>query len=504
MKTRNAYTTAIILVLGILVLLNFVSDEFFVRLDLTEDNRYTLSKATHDILKNLEEPVTVKAYFSEELPPDIARARREFKELLVEYSNLSGGNVVYEFISPNEDETKENEAMQEGIQPVVISVREKDEMKQQKAYLGAVIKKGDKKEVIPFVQPGGAVEYALSTSIKKISVSEKPSIGFLQGHGEPSTGMLFQANAALEVLYEVEEIQLNDTVPIPEKYKTIAIIAPKDSFPYTHLQRLDEFLARGGNLLIAINRVTADFQNLYGSAVNTGLESWLPGKGITVEESFIIDTRCGAVTVQQQQGFFRFATNVNFPFLPVIQKFADHPVTKGLEQVVLQFASPLAFSGDSSLKFSPLAFTSDKSGSQRAPLYMEIQKRWVETDFPVKNLPVAAVVQGRMGGDKQARLIVISDGDFAINGEQGKGQNLQPDNVSLLVNSIDWLSDDTGLIDLRTKGISARPLEQIEDGTKTLLKYTNFLSPIILIIVYGIFRMQIKRNQMVRRMQEKY
>ncbi len=73
-----------------------------------------------------------------------------------------------------------------------------------------------------------------------------------------------------------------------------------------------------------------------------------------------------------------------------------------------------------------------------------------------------------------------------------------------MVNSIDFLSDDTGLIDLRTKGVTSRPLDQVEDGKKAFLKWLNFLLPIVLILVYGIFRMQQKRNLRVKRMEQGY
>ncbi|MBT8382536.1 MAG: hypothetical protein KJO59_09285, partial [Ignavibacteria bacterium] len=89
----------------------------------------------------------------------------------------------------------------------------------------------------------------------------------------------------------------------------------------------------------------------------------------------------------------------------------------------------------------------------------------------------------------------FSDGDFAVNGEGQQAQQLQKDNISLMANAIDWLSDDTGLIELRTKGVTSRPLDaSLEDGTKSLLKYLNFLLPIILIIIYGVFRFQLKRK----------
>lgn len=503
MRSKSKVITTILLMLGILVMINVLADEYFMRLDFTEDKRYTLSQATRDILQELEEPVTVKAYFSEDLPPDIAKTRQDFRDLLIEYNNVSDDMVVYEFINPNENEEVENEAMQNGISPVLVNVREKDQVSQKKAYLGALVQMGERQEIIPFIQPGAAMEYALSTSIKKLSVIDKPSIAVLQGHGEPSIFDLPQVNNELSVLYSMENLTLTDTATIPTKFKTIAIIAPTDSFPENHLQQLDEFLARGGNLFIAFNRVEGNLQNAFGQEVTTGLESWLEEKGLQVPASFVVDAECGAVTVQQQQGFFNFNTNVSFPYLPIISQFAEHPITEGLEAVILPFSSPITYAGKDTtgnLKFTPIASTSELSGTVPAPTYFDINKEWTENDFPQSNLTVGAVLEGNIQGNTPSKMVVIADGNFAT---QGGGQG-QSDNVSLLVNSVDWLSDDTGLIELRTKGVTSRPLEQLEEGTKTTLKYLNFLLPIMLVVGYGILRFQMKRNLRVKRMEESY
>lgn len=146
-------TTYILIVIGILVLVNILSDNLFLRLDLTADKQYTLSNATKDIVRNLEEPVTVTAYFSNDVPVQMAKTKRDFKELLVEYSNLSKGMVVYEFVDPSANEMSEQEAIAAGIQPVIATVREKNQAKQQKVYLGAVISMGESSEVIPFIAP---------------------------------------------------------------------------------------------------------------------------------------------------------------------------------------------------------------------------------------------------------------------------------------------------------------------------------------------------------------
>lgn len=503
MKLSNVYLT-ILLIVGIAVVVNLFSNQFFFRFDFTEDKQYTLSKATKNILKELQEPVTVRAYFSEDLPPDISKVKRDFQEMLIEYENLSDGLVVYEFLNPNQDEATESEAMQNGIQPVMINIREKDQMKQQKAYLGALIQLGEQKESIPFLQPGSAMEYALSTAIKKLSVNEKPGVALIQGHGEPGIYEMQQVYSNLDVLYSFESLTLTDTASIPDRFKTIALVRPTDSIPLSHFQKIDEFLARGGRLFVAMNRVKGDFSTAYGTAVTTGLETWLRNKGIEVEDNFITDVNCGSVTVQQQQGFFTISRNIQFPYLPIINNFRKHPITQGLEAIILQFASTIRFIGDSTKTFTPLAMTSEKSGSFRTPQYFNIQKEWTENDFPLSHQVIAASLEGNLGGGKPTKMVIVSDGDFAINGPRGQSQQLQPDNVSLMVNSIDWLSDDTGLIELRTKGIVYRPIDQLEDDTKTLLKLLNFLLPLLLVILYGVFRMQRNRMVRIKRLEESY
>ena len=494
---------SILLIAGILLLINVLSNQYFFRMDLTEDKQYTLSNATKDILKGLEDPVTVKAYFSEDLPPDIARTKREFREMLTEYANISKGMVDYEFVDPSSTPELEQEALQAGVRPVMINVREKDQSKQQKAFLGAVLNMGESKDVIPFMQPGTAMEYALSTSIKKLSVADKPSVGIIQGHGEPPLSELSQVFTELSILYSVENVDLNTEEQIPDRFKTIALLRPTDSIPPAHFQKLDNYLARGGNLFVGVNAVDGNLQNAQGTAITTGLETWLKDKGIEVENNFLVDANCGNVSVQQRQGFFTINTPIQFPFLPVIKSFPEHPINKGLEQVILPFASPIRYVGGDNASFTSIATSSSKAGIVKAPTYFDVtNKKWNDSDFPLSNLDVAGVLEGSIVGDVPSKIVVIGDGDFPITGQQGRGQG--KNNISLMVNGIDWLSDDTGLIELRTKGVATRPIEDLEEGKRSMLKYLNFGLPIVLIIIYGIFRSQRNKNRRLKRMQESY
>jgi ABC-type uncharacterized transport system involved in gliding motility auxiliary subunit len=344
------------------------------------------------------------------------------------------------------------------------------------------------------------MEYSLSSSIKKLSVIDKPVIGFLQGHGEPPLQAFSQVLASLNILYRAESVTLNDSTPLLEKYETVVLVAPTDSFPRSHLSQLTQFIEQGNNLVVAIDRVVGDLGSATGREQTTGLESWLEKMGIRIEGNFMVDENCAPVTVTQQQGMFTLSTNVNFPFIPVFSTFADHPITTGLEAVLMQFPSSMIFVGDSSDRFVPLVFSSNRSGTQRAPAFFDIQRRWGDADFPLSGLVAgAALVKNNQG-----RLVVFADGDFPVNGIGQQARQIQPDNASLLVNAIDWLSDDTGLIELRTRGVSSRPLDQIEDGTKRFLKYFNFLLPILLIILYGVYRSQRNRSIKIRRMEDRY
>ncbi len=502
MKNKKSITTQILLIIAVLVVVNILSEQFFFRLDFTADQRYTLSKATKDILKQLDEPVTVTAYFTEDLPPDLAVTKRDFKDLLVEYASLSDGKVLYEFIDPATDQALEQKAFQAGIQPVLVSTREKDEATQKKVFMGALMQMGTETEVIPFMQPGAAMEYTVSTSIKKLSVTDKPLVGVLQGHGEPSLNSMGQVMQSLLVLYTVEPVNLNDSTANLSKYKTVAIVGPRDTIPKFHLMLLDDYLSKGGNLFIAMDRVDGDLSTVQGKSIETGLETWLSNKGLVVENNFVVDASCGSVSVRQ--GNFPFPVQMRFPYLPMIVNFEDHPVTKGLEQVLLPFASSIVYTGDTTIHFEAIAKTSEKSGTLSAPLYFDINKKWNDNDLPLSNIAVGAALRGNIVGNVESGIVLFSDGQFPVNGEGQRAQQISEDNVSLMVNSIDWLSDDTGLIDLRTKGVTSRPLDQVEDGKKMLLKWMNFLLPIILIIIYGIIRMQRTRNLRVKRMEEGY
>ena len=490
-----------VLFAAIFVVLNLLAYQAYFRLDFTADKRYTLSKTTKENLKNLDDVITITAYFSEDLPAAISSIQQDFQDLLTEYRSASGGQIVYEFINPNESDEEEAKAQQQGIQPVIINVRERDQTNQKRAYVGAVLKKGTEQDVIPVIQPGAAMEYNLTKSIKKLSTVNKPKIGLLQGHGEGSLQQFAQAQQELSSLYDVDTLTL-DRENAWADFKTIAILAPKDSFPSSHLVQLDQFLATGGNLLLGLNAVGGEFNQPSWGAITTGVESWVAKYGINVEAAFITDVQSNSITVQRQQGFFTINQQIEFPYFPILTNYEDHPITVGLEAINLIFASPVSFTApDSSINGGILATSSEKSGKVFPPVSVDINKQWTELDFTYGKQALAAYAHGKMGGDAESKIVVFGDGDFPLNLQ---GQVL-PNNINLLANAIDWLTDDTGLIELRTSGVDNRLIEkQLSDGEKTTFKYLVFLLPILLVLVVRVVRLQARRRRRVQWLEANY
>ncbi len=491
---------SILLVVGIVAIVFLLSRQYFFRLDLTEDKEFTMSKATKNILHSLDENVNVKAYFSDKLPADFERVKTDFQNMLIEYNNISKGKVNYQFINPGLNQQTEQEAAQNGIQPLLINVREKDEASQKKAYMGAVVEYGDQKEVIPFINGQSPMEYDLTTAIKKISVKDKPSLGFLQGNGEPQLSQMPQVVKDLSVIYTVENVDLSKDAAVNDRIKAILIVNPKDSIPADQFKKLDDYLAKGGKIIAAVNAVDGDFSTATGSAVKNNILQWLASHGVTIEPNFVVDASCGKVSVQQRFGNFSIPTQISFPYLPLIKSFSDHPATTGIEAVLFQFASPIRFkSTDGSSVFTTLITSSNKAGVINAPLQFDVQKQWTQADFPLSNIPLGGVVEG-MPGNPDGKLVVFSDGDFIVSQEG----NLNPDNVNLMLNTVEWLVDKSGLAELRDKGIVYRPIKDLEEGKRTFTKYFNFLFPLALVIAVGIWRSQRTRRKRHMLMEEKY
>jgi len=512
LKNRTEANIQLLLVVGILVTANILAEELVIRFDLTENNRYTLSEASRDIAESLNDPVTISAYFSDDLPPQLAQAEDEFRNFLEEFRAYSGGNLEYEFINPNENEQTETEAQQAGIRPVMIDVRERDQISQKRAYLGAVFRYGDKQEVVPFIRPGTSLEYTIASTVKRLTVETKPKIGLVQGHGEPARNEMGEVMGELAQMYTIVELGGLDTAAVPADIEVLLVVKPEQQYNQDELVAIDQYIMSGGKALFAINRVRSDLQRGFATPFETGIEQLLASYRLPVNADLVRDAQASAIQVQQRQGGFTLVNQVQYPYIPLVSNFGSHPISEGLETVVFQFVSSIDTTMvDSVQSFTLLTRSSNQAGRASGRFNLNPMQEWDRSSFTETNIPLGGVIEGTFSSgfadndtvdvplkkSRETSIVVFGDGDFPVNGSGQQQQRLPEDNINLFVNTVDWLADDTGLIELRTKGITNRPLENIEEGTKTFLKYLNVFLPVLGVLGYGFYRY--RRRQARRR-----
>jgi gliding-associated putative ABC transporter substrate-binding component GldG len=499
MKKQKTQTLVRIgLVLGILVVLNFISIRLFGRLDLTSQGVYTLSDASKKLVGSLDDRVTVKAYFTEDLPAPYNNNRRSVLDILNDYKAYSKGNLQYEFINP-QGEKGEQDAQQQGISPVQVQVVNEDKLEVKRGYLGLVLLYEDKKEVLPVVQNLSSLEYDISSALKRLTSKAKKKIGYTTGHGETEISAMRQVYQAEAQQYDLTPVDLSKGEPVPSDISALLVIAPQSRFQDSAQYQIDQYLMRGGKVAFLLNRVNANLQMRMGQPVDLGLDEMLQQYGVRVNPDLIRDAQCANISVMQQQGGFTFQSQVPFPYIPVASNFnKNNPIVKDLQGVILHFVSSLDTSGAASkgLRSEVLIRSSKHSGRQTGMFMIDPFQRYTMADLAEDGIPLASIVEGSFKSffvgkqpaatataSPDTRIIVVGDGDFMKDEMLGNRGNL-----TFFANIIDYLADDAGLITIRSKNVATPPLDQVSDGTKRALKYTNLIGPPVLIIAYGLFR----------------
>lgn len=496
---KNHILKSTLLIAAILIVINLVSNTLYFRLDLTEDGRYTLSSTTKKILKDIDEPVTVKAYFSENLPPQLISGKNMFRDLLVEYADLSDGLLAYEFIDPASSDELSKEVQQQGIQPISINVRQKNKVEQQISYMGVIIEYGTKREVIPYININGSLEYYLSSSIKKLTIRQKKKLAVLDTETAVSKEDFKRVNAELSMLYKVERLPLAElTADKLKDYAALMILSPKDTLLPQTKQDIQSYYNQGGNIFAAIDAVDLDTKTYRGIRQNETWYDLFKTMGIEISPNYVMDERCNTIQVQATQGVFNYTTQIPFPYFPKLTNFSSHPICQGVEQISMTYPSELKAINDTSYVFTPLVMTSNRSRIEANIYQLDPQRQWTTQDFQKKNLVVAAAVESKKTNSK---MVLFTDSEFLKSNRRGQ---IAPDHLAIVANSMDWVADDTGLVALRGRGISSRPIDQLEEGTQTLLQYLNFLGPILLAILFGLFRYQNNKTRRLKRMSYRY
>jgi gliding-associated putative ABC transporter substrate-binding component GldG len=481
-----------VLLFVVLFLLNGISRNWFFRLDLTDNDMFSLSSSSELVVKQVDDLLTMKVYFSDDLPGEYANNRRYLQDILEEYEAIADGNISFEFFRPEDDKDIEQEAQKAGVMPVQMQVVENDKMEIKRVLMGMVIQYEDKKEVLPVIQTTTGLEYEITSKIKKLVETNKPTVGIVQVEGEASQYQNIEN--LLGQRYTVKPVNLSETIPI--EITAILMGGVSDSLSTEAYTNLSTFLDRGGNLLLAQGRIKTNIQIQQAFPIQSNIFDLIDDYGFTIEPNLVIDKICGRVNVQQQMGPIRMNVPMEYPLLPVIHSFnTNEAIVAGLEQIQLIFASEIKQDSASmgNVNYVPLLFTSKQSGEMRGNFNLNPdpkQNPFIRM-FNQSDKVLSARSEKVNESGLMSQVVLVGDSDFMA--DQGGGRS--PENQIFIMNSVDYLIGDRDLIALRSREITSRPLEEVSDDAKKTWKSLNIILPSFLIVGFGLIRMRQQKRR---------
>ncbi len=470
----------ILLIIGIVIIVNYLSYQIFYRWDLTKNNDYLLSGASKKTVAELDDVVNVKAYFSKDLPSQLISLRQDVEDILDGYVSYSKGNLIVEYIDPKSDEDIEQELAIIGIPQLQFNALEKDRLQVVNGYFGLVIKYGDKTEIIPVIQDTKNLEYNITSAIKKVISDEIAVLGYWQGNGCANYETdISVAKEKLEKLYSVKII----TDKIEEDVDTLIVLGPKEKFTEEQKIEINGFLEKGGKLLAMIDGV------IIGDGLSTmqnevGLNEIFENYGFRLNMDLVLDVSSGMASFSQ--GFMTFTTN--YPFWPKIIKTGfneNYTAVAELESLILPWVSSIDLVKENDdNEILVLAKTTERAWTQKNSFNLNPQGDLFAG--AVLNQHNLSVLSKKGNGE----ILLVSDGDFM---RDSMLQN-NPDNLLFFQNLVDGLSIGEDLINIRSKGITNHPIKEISDSNKIIIRYANVFGITFLVLIFGLVRYYLRKK----------
>lgn len=509
----------------ILVLVNVLSLRHFTRVDLTQERQYTISDISKQILARIDDVLTVKVYFSKDLPPNLRSVTQYVKDILEEYQAYTAQMRV-EFIDPLSDPALQEEVEKLGIPQVQFNILKKDKFEIQNGYLGLAFFFEGRHEILPFVENTDNLEYQITSAIQKVGTQQTKTVAFLSGHSEVSlydlpfgaeegTPTYIAARRALEQNYDVRSISVKNGEEIVD-VDTLIIGGPKEGLKERELFEIDQFVLKGGNAIFLVDPITL-FLGIQAQANTTNLDRLLENLGVKLSAALVLDVSNETLTFQS--GFMQFI--VPYPFLvKTVKDFhsKEVPVVSKIESVVFPWVAPLELSLKEGVSGQILIQTTPKAWKMTAPYNLSPQQDFapsVRAQYPLaiflrgrfqslfSGQTPPALDEGQESTDdpngrvgisesvEESSVVVIGDSDFLSD----RFIERYPDNLTFFLNLVDYLTLDETLIDIRAKTVSSRPIREISEGEKTKLRVLNILGVPFLVVALGIGRYVVRKRR---------
>ncbi len=512
------------LLIAIVVIINVIAQYGHERLDLTSNNRYTLSPKTIEKLKGLEDIVYAKVYLgSEELPAGFRRLKSSTREMLNEMKAYAGDKLQYEFIDPTKIEDPEDrrsrykQLSKQGLEPVNLQIQKESGSAQQVIFPGAIFFYKDQTSAYQILEDQRGrkpqeviqnsimnLEYGVMNTVRKLRSGQQKRIAFVAGHGELGKPETRDIRRSLNETYAVKRLNLPEyKIGALQKFDAAVIAKPTERLsPYERF-KIDQFIMHGGKVLWLVERLQASIDSLSRRGVGMsreyklGLKDQLFNYGVRVNPSLVQDMQSHVVpTVRRGRTNKPQKRFLPWPYYPLVAPKTNHPVVANLSRIWFRFTNAIDTIETPGIKKTVILRSSPRSRTLYHPVRINMQnirKTMKERLYRAgpQNLAVLlegsftsafknrvspeVLEKGNFGDVKHqsdtTKMIVVSDGDLIRNQvhpvkdktfKLGKDRFTKTSfaNKAFALNCIDYLLDESGLMSLRAKDYNLRLLNK--------------------------------------------
>lgn len=556
-RNKRKDILTLVALLAIVVMVNFIGSFYFKRFDLTSEKRYTLSESTKKLLGELDDVIFLKVYLQGDFKPGFARLKSEAKEILDVFRAYSNNNIEYEFINVYDGVTTEEatnierQLYEKGLIPEQVTSSSKEKTSQGWIWPGAIVTYKNKetpwqiyKRQIGINEEEAInnsvqdLEYSLTNVIRKLKQKRSQEVSFIEGHGESDTLQQYDLMRSLAEYYTVNRIEINGKLSALKDADAIVITKPDSAFTDKDKFIIDQYIMNGGKVLWMIDPVYINMDTLMMKGYSLGfsqqynIEDMLFKYGVRLNPVLVQDFQSSAIPINTsvKRGDANFKL---FPWFYSVLVLPDgtHPIVKNLDLIKMDYLSTIDTVTAKGIKKTVLLHTSKYTKTQPTParisLALAMQKP-KEQQFRNSYQPVAVLLEGEFNSvveyrlptvllsdptfkyvdhGKKTKMIVVADGDVASNDIQFKTGNIMPlgydkytqrtfANKTFLLNCINYLLDDEGLLQLRTREVKLRLLDKKKvDTQRAKWQFTNVAIPALLIFGFGIVQFYLRRKK---------
>lgn len=559
MKTSKKQIGSVVIVLVVLLIINFVSASYFQRIDLTENKRYTLSETSKSIVVQAEDPVIVEVYLKGEFPSEFKRLQNETRYLLEEYSAYNP-EIKFQFINPleegNDANSVANQFYKAGMSPQVLNVAENGKTSESLIFPWAIAYYGDKKVQIDLLKKKlgdnneeivnasvQQLEYAFSDGFNKLLQQKSKKVAIMRGNGELPDGNLADFLKTLKHYYFLAPFTLDSVAENPqktlkelEKFDLILDAKPTETFTEKEKYVLDQYVMHGGKALWLVDNVMAEKDSLFSSPEqkmlayprDLNLTDFFFSYGVRINPSLINDIVSAPIILAQGKGNKRQFNPFPWFYEPLAISDANNPITRNLEAVKFNFANPID-TLKNSVKKTVLLTSSPNTKIEGTPEEISLSVIHDKPDPSMYNAgpqPLAVLLEGKfksvyenrikpftlkdpLDKSKPTKMLVVSDGDVIKNElQKGKPQALGYDkytrttygNKEFLLNAVNYLLDDSGLLNLRSKEVKIAFMDTDKvEQERTFWQFINIGIPLLLLGIFGFSFTYFRKKKYVKK-----